>query len=82
MEQAGRKTVLPVRAAISTGRKKIEDMQGVSVGDRVNVAVETNKNSNEKMPGICKHGLTDQWVSISTITSRIHPILERERRKS
>jgi hypothetical protein len=48
MERAGRKTVLPVRAAISTERKKIEDMRGALAGGKADVAVETNKNNNEE----------------------------------
>lgn len=74
MEQVGRRTVLPVRVGISTGRKKIEDMQGGLAGGKVNVAAETNKNNKDKIPTICEHGVTEQWVAVSTITSGIHPM--------
>ena len=67
MEQVGRRTVLPARVGISTERKKIEDMQGGLAGDKVNVAVETNKNNKDKIPTICEHGVTEQWVAVSTI---------------
>jgi hypothetical protein len=74
MERVDQGTVLPVRATISTERKKIEDMQGGLVGSKVGVAVGTNKNNKEKIPKGCEHGVTEQWVAVSTITSGIHPM--------
>jgi hypothetical protein len=71
MEQVGRRTVLPVRVGISTGRKKIEEMQGGLAWGKVNV-VETNKKNKDKILTICGHGVTEQWVAVSTITSGIH----------
>ena len=55
MERAGQRTVLPVRATISAEHRKIEDMRGALAGGKVDVAVETNKNSKEKMQRICRH---------------------------
>jgi len=72
MEQAGRRTVLPVRVAISTERKKIEDMQGGLAEGKADVAVETNKNNKDEIPRICEHGVTEQWVAVSKIG--IHPM--------
>jgi len=46
MEQVGRRTVLPVRVGISTGRKKIEDMPRGWVEDKGGVVVEPNQNGN------------------------------------
>ncbi len=57
MARVGRRIVLPVRAAISTGHKKMEDMQGAWAEVKAGVAAETNKNSNEKIRSICKQGL-------------------------
>jgi hypothetical protein len=57
MEQVGRKTVLPVRVAISIEHRKIEDMGGALAQGKVAVAVETNKNSKKGTPRICKDGL-------------------------
>jgi len=74
MEQVGRRTVLPVRVGISTGRKKIEEIQGGLAGSKVNVAAETNKNNKDKILTICEHGVTEQWVAVSTITSGTHPM--------
>jgi hypothetical protein len=72
MERAGRRTVLPVRVTISIERKRIEDMPGALAGDKADVAVETNQNNREKIPTICEHGVTEQWVAVSTIG--IHPM--------
>ena len=74
MEQVGRRSVLPVRVGISTGRKKIEVMRRAWAGGKAGVAVETNKNNKDKIPTICEHGVTEQWVAVSTITSGIHPM--------
>ena len=72
MEQVGRRTVLPVRAAISTERKKIEDMQGGLAGGKAGVAVEANQHNQKKIPKVCERGVTEQWVAVSTIG--IHPM--------
>ena len=72
MERVGRKTVLPVRAAISTERKKIEDMRGALAGGKAGVAVETNKNNKDRISTICEHRVTEQWVAVPTIG--IHPM--------
>jgi hypothetical protein len=46
-ERVDRRTVLPVRVATSVEQRKIEDMPGGWVGDKVGVAVEPNKKNKE-----------------------------------
>jgi hypothetical protein len=81
MEQVGRKTVLPVRVAISIEHKKIEDMRGALAGGKVDVAVETSRNNKGKILRICKGGLTETAVAVTTVTQE-QIQCERERRKS
>jgi hypothetical protein len=74
MERGGRKTVLPVKVAIFTEPKKIEDMRGALAGGRADVAVETNKNSKEKIPRICEHEVTEHWSCCFNDYSRTNPM--------
>ena len=81
MEQAGRKAVLPARVAISTERKKIEGMREALGEGKADVAAENNKNTKEKIPRVCKRGVTEHRVSVSMIAQE-HIQHKRERRKS
>jgi len=64
MERAGRKTVLSVRASISTERKKIEDLRRALAVRKPDAAAETNKDNKDRIPTIGEHGVTEQWVAV------------------
>ena len=67
MERACRKTVLPVRAAISTERKKIEDLRGALAGGKADVAAETKKNNKDRILAICEQEVTEQRMAVQRL---------------
>jgi hypothetical protein len=48
MERVGHRTALPAKAAISTGRRKTEDMREVWVEGKAGVSVGPNKENSEQ----------------------------------
>jgi hypothetical protein len=82
MERVGRKTVLLVKVAISTGHRKIEDMQGGLAGDKVDVAVGTSRNNKEKIPRTCKNRLMERLSCCFNNHNQDKSNREQERRRS